>query len=223
MENLAQDPAVLAYSMEIQMWKLVVEPLIKYNRENTRISGLNTLIGNNTYTPGPHLVIIDGLDECNDPQAQSRIIKMIARVLHEQSGHLGLQFLISSRPEMKIRNTFNLPNVHSLCTNLVLNDHYDLDKDIEVYLRSEFSIIKRTHTLAPSLSVDINWPSVEDLNILVERSSGQFIYASTVMKYISNNRRDPRQRLQTVISLHSDSDESPYADLDALYSYILLT
>ncbi|KAF8990208.1 hypothetical protein BDQ17DRAFT_1224530, partial [Cyathus striatus] len=112
------------------------------------------------------LVIIDGLDECKDLQVQSRIITMIANIANHHS--VPLQFLIVSRPELKIRNTFSSTDC-SIWIKLVLDDHYKPDKDIETYLCSQFSV---------------NWPSQEDISTLVAKSSGQFIYASTVMKYI---------------------------------------
>ncbi|KAF8984542.1 hypothetical protein BDQ17DRAFT_1499330 [Cyathus striatus] len=65
-----------------------------------------------------------------------------------------------------------------------------------------------------------NWPSESDLKILVQKSSGQFIYASTVIKYITNDRCDPCDSLNTIIDLKM-GDTAPYVQLDALYTHII--
>ncbi|KAF8987843.1 hypothetical protein BDQ17DRAFT_1483259 [Cyathus striatus] len=225
MAKLMQDIALLTYSMEMQMQKLVIEPLtdVSMSVGATHLNDNSTAdFSGNDQSIIPHLVIIDGLDECKGTQVQSRIITMLSSIVNMQSMHI--QFLITSRPELKIRNTFSSTD-HSVWTGLVLDDHYDPDKDINKYLQSEFSAIKRNHTLATSLSNDFNWPSQNDIGTLVKRSSGQFIYASSVIKYIHNDHRNPKQRLSTIIDLHPAGDlkGSPYAELDALYYFILLT
>ncbi|KAF8992209.1 hypothetical protein BDQ17DRAFT_1432527 [Cyathus striatus] len=223
--QIQQDEALLTYSMEIQMERLIIEPLdyvrTHTNVENTK-SHSTSQVGIH-HSNVPHLVVIDGLDECKNPTVQSRIIKIIAGALQEKSMYF--QFLITSRPELEIRNTFSSMD-SSEWTGLVLDDSYNPDKDIKTYLPHEFSTIKRTHTLKKTLSNDVNWPSQKDLKTLVNRPSGQFIYASTVMKYISNNRQDPRHSLLTIIELkHGESRKksSPYTELDALYTFILFT
>ncbi|KAF8978240.1 hypothetical protein BDQ17DRAFT_1265853 [Cyathus striatus] len=111
---------------------------------------------------------------------------MIAGVASESG--IYLSFLIASRPELVIRRAFNDKAISQLCIPLILDNKYNPDKDIETYLQSEFAVVKRSHgTLSSELSNKLNWPSESDLKILVQRSSGQFIYASTVMKYITND------------------------------------
>jgi hypothetical protein len=65
------------------------------------------------------------------------------------------------------------------------------------------------------------WPSVANINRLVEKSSGQFIYASTVVEFVESRRHSPEDRLNTVFGLAATPDkESPFAELDALYREI---
>ncbi|KAF8988951.1 hypothetical protein BDQ17DRAFT_1393366 [Cyathus striatus] len=178
--EIEENEALLSHTMEIQMEKLVLKPLatlylpmLFFNMES-----------NTSHLP--HLVIIDGLDECNRSEMQSRIVKMITGVA-SKSG-IYLSFLIASRPELVIRRAFNDEAIGQLCIPLILDNKYNPDKDIETYLRSEFSVVKRTHgTLSSDISDMPNWPSESDLKILVQRSSRQFIYASTVIKYITND------------------------------------
>ncbi|KAF9013079.1 hypothetical protein BDQ17DRAFT_1536795 [Cyathus striatus] len=206
--ELEQNPAILTYSMKQQIHKLVIEPLQRVTEDLARKT--------------PELVIVDGLDECNDRKAQVMIIQVLTWVTSQPSTRL--RFLIASRPELEIRNTFDSRSVRDLCTRLVLDDHYAPSDDIAIYLRSEFDRIKDEHTLAPELSEeDAEWPSKHEIWKLVEKSSGQFIYASTIIKYIGDERRDPVERLRIIIGVQPEGDfrESPYAELDAVYTHIL--
>jgi hypothetical protein len=60
------------------------------------------------------------------------------------------------------------------------------------------------------------------IDLLVSKSSGQFIYASTVVKYIDIQDDNPMERLAIVLGLKkSPDDENPFSELDTLYSHIL--
>ena len=69
------------------------------------------------------------------------------------------------------------------------------------------------------------WPSPSDLDHLIERAFGQFIYASTVLKFVNDPHDMPDNRLKFVLSLKSESSSpespKPFADLDRLYNQIL--
>jgi hypothetical protein len=66
------------------------------------------------------------------------------------------------------------------------------------------------------------WPSESIIDLLVQKSSGQFIYASTVIKFVDDEYSRPTDRLDAV--LHPvDSDLAAFADLDQLYHQILST
>ena len=49
--------------------------------------------------------------------------------------------------------------------------------------------------------LDDSWPSVDILEELVKKSSGQFIYASTVVKYVTSIRHQPVDRLNIVLGV----------------------
>ncbi|KAF8988053.1 hypothetical protein BDQ17DRAFT_526841, partial [Cyathus striatus] len=128
---------------------------------------------------------------------QSRMIKAIAGIAVSQP--LQLRFLIASRPEHEIQKTFDLPLVNNISTRLTLDWKYNPDQDIKTYLLDAFNIIKQTHVLAYELSEISGWPAWYDLAKLVKKSSGQFIYASIVVKYISDDNHDPREALKAII------------------------
>jgi hypothetical protein len=67
--------------------------------------------------------------------------------------------------------------------------------------------------------VAIPWPSQEIFDQFVNKSSGYFIYASTVIKFVDDNNFRPTERLerlQETLSL-----ESPFSGIDQLYTQIL--
>ena len=69
------------------------------------------------------------------------------------------------------------------------------------------------------------WPSPEDIQWLVEKSSGQFIFASTVTKYVNSHHHWPPDWLKIILGQYKpcgDSD-TPFAELDGLYHFILLS
>ncbi|KAF9013065.1 hypothetical protein BDQ17DRAFT_1231631, partial [Cyathus striatus] len=203
--EMEQNPAILRCSMKEQAQKLIIKPLQCVIVEPCT----------------PKLVIIDGLDECNGQNIQVSVIRLLTWVASQPSIHL--RFLIASRPELEIRNTFDSRSVRDLCTQLVLDDRYAPDEDIEIYFRSEFSRIREEHTLALLFKDMDQWPSNEDIWKMVDKSSGQFIYASTVIKYVEDSRHDPRERLRTIIDIRPGGafKGSPYAELDAVYTHIL--
>jgi hypothetical protein len=65
------------------------------------------------------------------------------------------------------------------------------------------------------------WPSPQDIGHLVKKSSGQFIFASTVAKYVNSNRHWPPDRLKIIFGQSEPGQETPFAELDGLYHFIL--
>ncbi|KAJ7074595.1 hypothetical protein C8F01DRAFT_30580 [Mycena amicta] len=169
--------------------------------------------------PTPHLVVIDGLDECNSKVVQTRIIKTIFQ-LFLASG-LPHRFFICSRPEPHIRETFDslLASGHSY-RHLVLDDTFDPDCDIRLYLTASFAELRERLPTSPE------WPSKQNLDLLVRKASGQFIYAATVLKFVDDEYSDPQERLRLILDANPSSEEesaSAFADLDFLYRMILST
>ncbi|KAF8990792.1 hypothetical protein BDQ17DRAFT_1313673 [Cyathus striatus] len=134
--ELEENEALLTHTMEIQMEKLVLKPLSNLLSQ-TAFMNLNEVSDTSHL---PHLIVIDGLDECNRPEMQSRIVKIIAGAVSESQVHLS--FLIASRYEVEIRKAFNDEAIGQMCIPLILDNKYNPDKDIETYIRSEFATVK---------------------------------------------------------------------------------
>ena len=88
--------------------------------------------------------------------------------------------------------------------------------------RMMFTISCRVPTVHSSRPSMLTWPSNEHIRTLVLKSSGQFIYAATSVKYISSRRHRPTRRLDVVIGVVPPGpSDLPFAELDALYKFII--
>ncbi|KAJ7054996.1 hypothetical protein C8F01DRAFT_1088381 [Mycena amicta] len=71
------------------------------------------------------------------------------------------------------------------------------------------------------------WPSDSILNFLVNKSSGYFIYAATVIKFVEDEDSYPVEQLQQILAPvlvpPAMTEENPFAILDQLYCQILST
>ncbi|TFK33058.1 hypothetical protein BDQ12DRAFT_700925 [Crucibulum laeve] len=108
----------------------------------------------------PQLIIIDALDECDNPQKQLAILKAAFFSLEKANIPQVIRDFFFGK-----RDTTNLLSA---------------SKDIELFLSSKFKEIKESHTSRPFPDT---WPSKSAINTLLSRSSGQFIYASTIQDF----------------------------------------
>ncbi len=72
---------------------------------------------------------------------------------------------------------------------LPLDNNYLPDDDIRLFLKDSFDEIKCSHPFARLLGKD--WPTTFEVEEIVEKSSGQFIYASVVFKFCAMHSRHP--------------------------------
>ena len=206
---LHEDHSLLSRSLETQLEALVVKPL-ELARSQADISDTDFL---HSY---PKFIILDGLDECGDSTSHQSVLRLILVAISKYN--LPFFFLIASRPEQKIREAFNETAMSPLTVRLVLDNKYLPDEDIRTFLVSKFQDIRKKHPSGISLPP---WPSENDIERLVQKSSGQFIYASTVIKFIDSHRHWPLDRLDIIFGLMPPGKTTPFAEIDALYSFIL--
>ena len=203
---IERDPLIFSKSLAVQVKSLIVaplQPLVETGYFNDPTSR--------------RIVIIDGLDECSDAKVQQNILDVLANA--RQQHQLPLIFLIASRPEQHISLAFNAGLLPSTTTRLILDDSYLPDEDIQLFLTDKFQEIKSSHPLRAYISSQ--WPLSDVMKQLVEKASGQFIYASTVIKYVSSIRHKPMDRLDVALGIRPPQRELPFAELDALYIHIL--
>jgi hypothetical protein len=188
-------------SMEIQIRSLVIEP---FRRCQFRPA----------HTP---TILIDGLDECQGSDIQRAILKLIANA--KAAAGVPLRFLIASRPEFWIRDEFDRQPLFDITQRLELSGSRQASLDIKKYLEDGFAEIydKNLDVMA---GVQRPWPPTKKIDRLVYDASGQFVYASTVLKFVGAEFCDPRIQLN-IISTPGPLQASAFSDLDRLYTKIL--
>jgi NACHT domain len=198
---VSAEPGLPSKSIEVQLQKLIVEPLRTLNNGSSRV----------------FTVIIDGLDEWGDHRVQQDIVRVIGNALVE--GQVPLRFLISSRPEVHLRESFRSPLISQITRHVSLEE-CNADEDIEVFLREGFTaIFKRNTHLFSGHDQNQPWPDESLIWCLRQKAHGQFMYAATVVKFVDSPNTNPKAQLQVL------ADQGPVqrglSDLDDLYMRIL--
>ena len=157
--------------------------------------------------------VFDALDECGRQEDIRTLLRLLAET--ENLEAVKLRVLVTSRPEIPIQLGF-LAISGDTHENFVLHNIASpvIQHDISVFLRHEMGIIRSEHLL-PS-----DWPTKEELELLIEKSGGLFIYAVTVCRFIHDHRWLPAKRLNIVLEGGSH-EQSPERRLDEMYIQIL--
>jgi archaellum biogenesis ATPase FlaH len=179
-------------SIDDQLRKLIIAPVLAADKPSR-----------------PMVIIIDALDECDDFESITEFIIILAAIC-SSCRHI-LRFLLTSRAEDYIHQKFHIDTVRS-STHLMALEDFDAHADILTFLKSRFADIYRDN---PRLFQGIPqpWPSVADLNSLSQQSSGLFVFASTVVDYVTDSQGAPQQKLKDVLRSHTG--------LDPLYIQVL--
>jgi len=202
------NPFIFEQSVDVQLSKLIIEPL-----EQLVSAGI-------IFDISPLVIIIDGLDECKGGDVQSGIVKSLVAAFRHSS--LRIRILIASRPEVHLQSTFNPTSMQPHLSRLALSDEFSPEEDIYRFLEDSFDKIRREHALASYIPSP--WPSAVVLRELTRKSSGQFIFASTTVKYVGGDPRQlPHRRLDVIRRLQPPKGEKdmPYAELNSLYHHVL--
>ena len=164
------------------------------------------------------VIIIDALDECIDDQPASAILSVLGRFVKQLPQ---VKFFITGRPEPRIRTGFRLPLLEPLTQIFLLHEveSISVDNDIRLYLTQRFTTIAKQRS---DLDLPNPWPCDSELTALTKKSSGLFIFASTLVRFIGSEHHEPKDRLQLVLSQANKTTYEGRAGIDALYSQILL-
>jgi len=190
---IQRDPGIAYESLYNQMNKLIVRPL-KESRISTAI-------------------VIDALDECEDEEPASAILFVLGQLVSKIPR---VKFFLTGRPEPRISEGFRLPLLAKMTDVFTLHnvEPDQVDSDIRLFFKNGFS------ELAGRRRGLDNWPTEEQLDRLCGRAAGLFIYAAATVKFIDNNKWDPRKQLNT--TLQSQKIGNPEGKtLDSLYTSIL--
>ena len=156
------DPLIFNKSLQTQFEYLIFDPLRQLHSQS---SSQPTLV-----------LLFDGVDECNNELDQESLIRILASFVGTTVYPVIAFF--ASRPEHHISAPFRSAGISQMLCSVSLDGRYLPDQDICLYLTDSFKTIKNTHQFGHLL--DSDWPSESDVEDIVIKSSGQFVYASVV-------------------------------------------
>ena len=194
---LRTKPGIGRQSLHLQMEKLIVGPL-----KATQI---------------PTLIIIDALDECKDENPESAILFVLSKNVDQIPG---VKFFLTGRPEAHIRSGFRLPSLQPVTKEFKLHEveRSLVDSDIRLFFRIQLSSIPQNRS---DCDFTEDWPSSSEINILCEKAAGFFIYASTVIRFITSRNQMPAEQLEQIISLPQCTSHEGRSGIDLLYTQVL--
>ncbi|RXW18222.1 hypothetical protein EST38_g7631 [Candolleomyces aberdarensis] len=165
-----------------------------------------------TLAKGPFLMVIDGLDECEDKRGVEELIDCVLEFFEERPT-IPLRVFIASRVEQHIRERLEVDGVR--LGNL---DSFSPRKDIEKFLQASFqAAAKRDRVIRAYVRVHGEWPAKPDMVKLIKYISKSFVLASTIFRFvvqppIEGDYTTPMERLPMTLEMNG---------LDALYAQTL--
>ncbi|TFK62344.1 hypothetical protein BDN72DRAFT_395449 [Pluteus cervinus] len=188
---------------------------------NTRSGAWDTLVellvSTSPSLPQPVVIVIDGLDECSSTDRQVSLLRQILSSLDRLGS--SIKFLISCRPERHLENIFNefAPKLGS-SYRIYLGQSPEDNDDIRTFFRVSFDRICQDRRNDGAMSItDGPWPSQEEVEELVDRASGQFIFAATAIRFVDDETEDPVEMLNLILERRTSS----FSAIDQLYVVIL--
>lgn len=150
------------------------------------------------------IILIDALDECNDEGDREHDVRHILECLSQlkEITTLRLRVLVTSRPELSVDGGFTHldSNMHH---DILLHKrpHVHIERDIRIFIEAKFNELRRLRSktrVRDTLGED--WPGDEVISDLANRSAPLFIFASTVCKFVADQRYAPQERLAKVLN-----------------------
>ncbi|RXW20179.1 hypothetical protein EST38_g5667 [Candolleomyces aberdarensis] len=205
------EPSLLASStsLKVQLDRLVYQPF-QYATW-WRFTTWWRFLTWRRFTTVPFVIVIDGLDECEDKQGVEDFIDSMLEYFGKNPSTL-LRFFITTRVEQHIQSRLKDDEVH-------LEDlaAHGSRNDIILFLRHSFGLAaKRDSVIEAYIQEYGDWPNQADSDTLVVHIDGSFIFASALSKYIigpTNDNLTPMQRLPLALNMNPG--------LDGLYSQTL--
>jgi hypothetical protein len=150
------------------------------------------------------LIVFDALDECDDKESMAEFIQNIIDVFRDER-RLAIRIFCTSRIEEHLQDKLQAPTVHALDLR-----NFDAHADIRKFFRYRLSDI---HKKCPAMRSLHPWPADTDLEALVCKSEGSFIFAETLVNFINDGTDLPHRKIQKALTTD--------AGLDTLYAEVL--
>jgi hypothetical protein len=213
--TLAYDLAVLNPSRTQSVWDyLNTTPNIAslHITEQTRCllarpSPLQPVVGNST------IVVIDALDELDETANETGdLVALLVSALKEQA----VKLVVTSRNEPRISS--RLSGFTNDTLKLHRMEQSSVWTDVRTFYETHFRQLKASRRLNVT-----DWPSSTDLDVLTNRTGYLFVYAATIVKFVSAPRFSPVQRLHSILAAHHEPFQGHvvFYALDLLYTQII--
>ena len=191
--SLKENVGVEKLSAEQQFEKLLLRPIQAVKDEIT----------------GPVIIILDALDECGNSATRKDLIRVFEKYFSMLPRNF--RILITSRPEKDIDKSFRGKRF----VHLLELDHTSQSskQDVREYLDHEL----RDLVLNDDYSIPSDWD--DNMDVLGEAAAGLFVWASTVIKLVSESD----DLLRKLGSLVNDPRILNKFGLDELYATVLST
>jgi hypothetical protein len=201
-DAIMKHPHVVHQTLGDQWKKLVLTPL-EILRAAGKLQSLAAVV-----------IVIDALDECSDGHE----IEFLLQLLSETPSLIAaqLRIFLTSRPEILIRDGYlDLPASERRHLTLHHIEPSVVDQDIRVFFERKLGRMLQKHQSSPN--------SFEhDLQKLVEKAGGLFIWAATACRFVLQGGPRARKRLDTVLfDRVSTARTTPEQKLDEIYSSVL--
>lgn len=191
------DPAISERALKDQFEKLILQSLSEIRQLRPQALVL--------------IIVIDALDECDREEDIRAILQLLAQT--KDIKPVSLRVFLTSRPELPIRLGFRRMS-NGTYQDLILHEipKETIKHDIALFLEHELREIGEQRSLSSY------WPSLKEIQALIEISFPLFIFAATACRYIGDKRGNPKQRLDFVIQYQTAPQVSK---LDRTYLPIL--
>ncbi len=182
---IESDPLIFTKSLETQFKSLV----------------FSTASPVNGRLPEPqNAFLFDGVDECDRHDGQTQLIRIVSDFINK---HDYPSNCVLRKPGRATADS----NVQSTPTSRIsfMKSHWTINTPLLLYptLRQQNHSRRswNTHHLSHTLPPD--WPSLADAEMIVTKSSGQFIFAAVSLKFISTPHKSPDAQLKIILGLRA--------------------
>ncbi|KAJ3574444.1 hypothetical protein NP233_g1760 [Leucocoprinus birnbaumii] len=202
-----KDPIIFDKNRRTQFQELIVEPF----RDLHCLAKLKQTL----------MIILDGLDECNDREAQLEFVNMITRYIRTER-NLRVRWMVCSRPEPDLMRAFLSADCRAICHEEKLEvDDIEAQADALRILQGGFTEIRERYP--DQLPED--WPDQSKVRLIACRSSGHLGFVSFIIRFIGDKHYDdPSGQLDVCLrfldGVKSPEDLNPLHALDLLYTQI---
>src|ERR1700733_13925967 len=137
-------------------------------------------------------IVVDALDECEDKEPVSEFLSALAVHVNNMPT---VRFFITGRPEDRIRSGFKLPSLRTKELPLHDVDSATVDSDIKSFVTFRLDEIATKRRQA----ISGQWPSDRDIATILTKTSGLFIIASVILRFIDSPSTSPQTRLKLIV------------------------